>query len=83
MRDIDGAAGPRANLWAVIGGALVLAALAFGLLQSGAHAAPPANAAGYAGQGPGNGKAPCTRPGVNGWIFDLISSHSVWCSTRW
>ena len=66
MRGIDGAARPRPNIWIALLGALLLAALAFGLLHSGPNATAPANAAGYGG-GSGNGKPACTRPGSNGY----------------
>jgi hypothetical protein len=61
MRGNDGAAWPRINAWVALAGVLLLGALAFGLLQSGADAVAPAAAGSYnaPGTGTGNGKAPC------------------------
>ena len=61
MRGIDGAARPRLNVWIALAGVMLLGALAFGLLQSGADAVPPAGAASYnaPGTGTGNGKPAC------------------------
>jgi hypothetical protein len=63
MRGSDGAARPRVNVWIVLAGLLLLAALAFGLAQSGANATAPVSAGGYGGAntGVGNGKAPCRQ----------------------
>jgi hypothetical protein len=61
MRGSDGAAMPRVNVWIALAGLLLLGALAFGLVQSGANATAPVSAGGYGGAttGTGNGKAPC------------------------
>lgn len=63
MRGINGAARPRPSIWIALAGVLLLGALAFGLLQSGADAVPPAGAASYnaPGAGTGNGKQPCRQ----------------------
>src|SRR3954447_13668807 len=61
MRGNDGAAWPRINTWIALAGILLLGALAFGLLQSGADAVAPAAAGSYnqTGTGTGNGKPAC------------------------
>lgn len=61
MRGIDGAARPRLNVWIALPGLLLLGALAFGLLQSGAGAVAPLAAGSYQqpGTGSGNGKVAC------------------------
>ena len=78
MRGTDGAARPRMNAWIALAGVLVLGALAFGLVQNGANASPPASAGGYSG-GPGtaNGKQPCTQTASNGYIVSCPSNVSA------
>jgi hypothetical protein len=60
MLRIDPSDRSRTHIWIALAGALVLAVLAIGLLQTGAKASPPAGAAGY-GTPTGNGKAPCRK----------------------
>jgi hypothetical protein len=78
MKGMDGAARPRLNVWIALGGVLLLGALAFGLLQNGANASPPAGAAGYnSGPGTTNGNKECRMTASNGYIVACPSNVSA------
>ena len=60
MQLTGGSERSRTRRWTALAGAMIIGALAIGMLQSGANASPPAGASGY-GSPTGNGKAPCRK----------------------
>jgi hypothetical protein len=60
MQRTTGSERSRARRWTALAGALIIGALAIGMLQTGANASPSAGASGYGPQ-TGNGKSPCRK----------------------
>jgi hypothetical protein len=60
MQLTSGSERSRARRWTALAGAMIIGALAVGMLQTGANASPSVSASGY-GSPTGNGKAPCQK----------------------